>query len=114
MPATPPKRTSPPLQQLASTPLSPCAVIGGTSHPAPTPRALAPRTAGHIGTRCGSGFTAPRANRNTGSESRRWSRSGFRQFLRRGLEAVQAEWGLVCTAHHLLTLAKAGLPAQAA
>src|SRR3990170_1210328 len=29
---------------------------------------------------------------------------GFRQFLRRGLEAVQAEWALVCTAHNLLKL----------
>ena len=36
---------------------------------------------------------------------------GLRQFLRRGLEAVQAEWALVCTAHNLLKLAKAGLPA---
>lgn len=32
---------------------------------------------------------------------------GFRQFLRRGLEAVQAEWALVCTAHNLLKLRKA-------
>jgi transposase/IS5 family transposase len=32
---------------------------------------------------------------------------GFRQFLCRGLEAVQAEWALVCTAHNLLKLAKA-------
>jgi IS5 family transposase len=31
---------------------------------------------------------------------------GFRQFLRRGLEAVQAEWALVCTAHNLLKLRK--------
>jgi transposase len=30
---------------------------------------------------------------------------GFRQFLRRGLTAVQAEWALVCTAHNLLKLA---------
>jgi transposase/IS5 family transposase len=29
----------------------------------------------------------------------------FRQFLRRGLIAVQAEWALVCTAHNLLKLA---------
>jgi transposase len=28
----------------------------------------------------------------------------FRQFLRRGLAAVQAEWSLVCTAHNLLKL----------
>jgi transposase len=33
---------------------------------------------------------------------------GFRQFLRRGLAAVQAEWALVCTAHNLLKLANAG------
>jgi transposase len=33
----------------------------------------------------------------------------FRQFLCRGLAAVQAEWSLVCTAHNLLKLAKAGL-----
>jgi transposase len=31
----------------------------------------------------------------------------FRQFLCRGLEAVQAEWALVCTAHNLLKLQKA-------
>lgn len=35
----------------------------------------------------------------------------FRQFLCRGLAAVQAEWSLVCTAHNLLKLAKASLPA---
>jgi hypothetical protein len=29
---------------------------------------------------------------------------GFRQFLPRGLEKVQAEWVLVCTAHDLLSL----------
>jgi len=33
---------------------------------------------------------------------------GFRQFLRRGLAAVADEWHLVCTAHNLLKLAKAG------
>lgn len=32
---------------------------------------------------------------------------GFRQFLLRGLEAVQAEWALICTAHNILKLAKA-------
>ncbi len=31
---------------------------------------------------------------------------GFRQFLLRGLEEVQAEWSLVCTAHNLLKLAQ--------
>jgi IS5 family transposase len=36
---------------------------------------------------------------------------GFRQFLCRGLVAVQGEWALVCTAHNLLKLAKIGLPA---
>ncbi len=30
---------------------------------------------------------------------------GFRQFLRRGLAAVQSEWSLICTAHNLLKLA---------
>jgi len=29
---------------------------------------------------------------------------GFRQFLRRGLEQVQQEWALICTAHNLLKL----------
>jgi transposase len=29
---------------------------------------------------------------------------GFRQFLRRGLDAVRQEWSLVCTAHNLLKL----------
>ena len=32
---------------------------------------------------------------------------GFRQFLLRGLEKVRGEWGLICTAHNLLKLAKA-------
>jgi len=32
---------------------------------------------------------------------------GFRQFLRRGLEAVSAEWSLVCTASNLLKLGQA-------
>jgi transposase len=32
---------------------------------------------------------------------------GFRQFLRRGLAAVQGEWSLVCTVHNLLKLAAA-------
>jgi transposase len=32
---------------------------------------------------------------------------GFRQFLRRGLTAVQAEWSLICTAHNLLKLHRA-------
>ena len=36
---------------------------------------------------------------------------GFRQFLCRGLEAVEAEWSLVCTAHNLLKLGKAWSPA---
>jgi transposase len=31
---------------------------------------------------------------------------GFRQFLLRGVEKVQAEWGIVCTAHNLLKLAQ--------
>jgi len=29
---------------------------------------------------------------------------GFRQFLLRGLEQVQGEWSLLCTAHNLLKL----------
>ena len=36
---------------------------------------------------------------------------GFRQFLRRGLDATSAEWHLVCTAGNLLKLAKAWGPA---
>jgi hypothetical protein len=32
---------------------------------------------------------------------------GFRQFLLRGLEAVQAEWALICTAHNITKLARA-------
>ena len=32
---------------------------------------------------------------------------GFRQFLLRRLEAVQAEWALICTAHNITKLAKA-------
>lgn len=38
----------------------------------------------------------------------------FRQFLCRGLEAVRAEWSLVCTAHNLLKLAQAGFLAASA
>lgn len=33
---------------------------------------------------------------------------GFRQFLLRGIEKVSAEWAMICTAHNLLKLAKAG------
>ncbi len=36
---------------------------------------------------------------------------GFRQFLRRGLERVGQEWSLVCTAHNLLKLRAAWVPA---
>ena len=36
---------------------------------------------------------------------------GFRQFLCRGLAAVQAEWALACTAHNLLKLQQALAPA---
>jgi transposase len=36
---------------------------------------------------------------------------GLRQFLCRGLDAVQAEWSLACTAQNLLKLTQAGLPA---
>jgi transposase len=32
---------------------------------------------------------------------------GFRQFLMRGLEAVRAEWAIICTAHNLTKLARA-------
>lgn len=35
---------------------------------------------------------------------------GFRQFLRRGLERVQQEWALICTAHNLLKLRSAWSP----
>jgi hypothetical protein len=35
------------------------------------------------------------------------SARGFRQFLRRGLTAVQSEWSLACTAHNLLKLGQA-------
>jgi len=39
---------------------------------------------------------------------------GFRQFLLRGVEAVRAEWALICTAHNLTKLAKGrSLPAAA-
>jgi transposase len=31
---------------------------------------------------------------------------GFREFLMRGLEKVQAEWALICTAHNILKLAQ--------
>jgi hypothetical protein len=33
---------------------------------------------------------------------------GFRQFLLRGVEKVRAEWAMICTAHNLTKLAKAG------
>jgi hypothetical protein len=32
---------------------------------------------------------------------------GFRQLLLRGLEALQAEWALICTAHNITKLAEA-------
>ena len=32
---------------------------------------------------------------------------GFRQFLLRGIEKVQAEWAMICTAHNLVKLARA-------
>jgi hypothetical protein len=32
---------------------------------------------------------------------------GFRQFLLRGIEKVQAEWALICTAHNITKLARA-------
>jgi hypothetical protein len=32
---------------------------------------------------------------------------GFRQFLLRGIDAVRAEWAMICTAHNLIKLAKA-------
>jgi hypothetical protein len=32
---------------------------------------------------------------------------GFGQFLLRGVEAVRAEWAMICTAHNLAKLAKA-------
>lgn len=34
---------------------------------------------------------------------------GFRQFLRRGLANVKAEWSLICTAHNLLKLFRFGI-----
>ena len=36
---------------------------------------------------------------------------GFRQFLRRGLPAVQSEWAMLCTVHNLLKLQQAVLQA---
>jgi len=32
---------------------------------------------------------------------------GFRQFLLRGLDKVNAEWAMICTVHNLLKLANA-------
>ena len=51
----------------------------------------------------------------TDCESRSWSRCSpgsskhedFDKFLLRGLEAVQAEWALICTTHNITKLAKA-------
>jgi transposase len=39
---------------------------------------------------------------------------GFRRFLLRGLESVQAEWNLVCLTHNLLKLFRFGLTAKPA
>jgi len=39
---------------------------------------------------------------------------GFRRFLLRGLESVQAEWNLVCLTHNLLKLFRRGLSAKPA
>ena len=33
---------------------------------------------------------------------------GFRQFLLRGLDQVRGEWAMICTAHNLSKLARAG------
>lgn len=33
---------------------------------------------------------------------------GFRQILLRGLNQVRGEWAMICTAHNVLKLAKAG------
>jgi len=38
---------------------------------------------------------------------------GLRRFLLRGLEAVQAEWSLICTTHNLLKLFRSGWSLQA-
>jgi transposase len=38
---------------------------------------------------------------------------GFRRFLLRGLEAVRAEWRLICLTHNLLKLFRSGRPALA-
>ena len=34
---------------------------------------------------------------------------GYRRFTRRGFDAVQSEWRLICTAHNLLKLRQAGI-----
>ncbi len=39
---------------------------------------------------------------------------GFRQFLFRGLEKVEAEWDLVCLTHNLLKLFRSGFSPAAA
>jgi transposase len=38
------------------------------------------------------------------------SNLGYRRFIRRGLDAVQSEWRLICAAHNLLKLRRAALP----
>ncbi|MNT97128.1 hypothetical protein D3C72_2393800 [compost metagenome] len=38
---------------------------------------------------------------------------GFRRFLFRGIEKVQAEWRLICLGHNLLKLFRAGVPLPA-
>ena len=39
---------------------------------------------------------------------------GFRKFLLRGLEKVQAEWKLICATHNLLKLFRSGWSPQRA
>ena len=39
---------------------------------------------------------------------------GFRKFLLRGLEKVQAEWKLICATHNLLKLSQSGWSPQSA
>jgi hypothetical protein len=39
---------------------------------------------------------------------------GFRKFLLRGLEKVQAEWKLICATHNLLKLFLSGWSSQSA
>ena len=85
----------------------------GCRHPRPEDASPGIRRSG---TGCGASCRPNEAASATRYAWRPWSRFSarssrgrdFRQFLLRGLETVQEEWSLICTAHNLLKLFRYG------